>query len=184
MIHRIVSAVRKRVRLALNPLRYRLQYPEIKIGSNCDLRERLQFRTYNSGASVEIGDGCIIHHDLIVECTGSLLIGDRTHIAHHVTLSVMKHIQIGSDCLIAEMVSIRDHDHRFDRLDIPINRQGFIQDPVNIGNNVWLGAKVTVMKGVSIGDNAIVGSNAVVTKDIPANSVAVGIPARIIRIRS
>jgi acetyltransferase-like isoleucine patch superfamily enzyme len=55
--------------------------------------------------------------------------------------------------------------------------------PVRIGRNVWLGAKVTVSKGVAIGDNAIVGANAVVTHDIPPNAIAAGVPARIIRMR-
>jgi acetyltransferase-like isoleucine patch superfamily enzyme len=81
------------------------------------------------------------------------------------------------------MVSIRDHDHCFDRLDIPVREQGAVSAPITIGRNVWIGAKVTVTKGISIGDNAIVGANAVVTKDIPANAIAVGIPARVIRTR-
>jgi acetyltransferase-like isoleucine patch superfamily enzyme len=50
-----------------------------------------------------------------------------------------------------------------------------------VGNNVWVGAKATILQGVRIGDNAVIGANAVVTRDVPANTVAVGIPARVIR---
>jgi acetyltransferase-like isoleucine patch superfamily enzyme len=102
---------------------------------------------------------------------GKLHIGHRTIFGHHCTLAARDSLIIGDDCLIAEMVSIRDHDHCFDRLDVPIREQGAVSAPIKIGRNVWLGAKVTVVKGITIGDNAIVGANAVVTKDIPANAI-------------
>jgi acetyltransferase-like isoleucine patch superfamily enzyme len=136
------------------------------------------------GGHVSIGDRCILDRDMTIECRGSLTVGDRTIFGHHCTLAASESIEIGEDCLIAEMVSIRDHDHRFDRLDVPVREQGSVSAPVRIGRNVWLGAKVTVVKGVTIGDNAIVGANAVVTRDIPANAIAVGVPARVIRMRT
>ena len=91
--------------------------------------------------------------------------------------------RIGDDCLLAEMVSIRDHDHNFARLDVPIRQQGATCAPVKIGRDVWLGAKVTVLKGVSIGDGAIIGANSVVTRDVPPRAIAVGSPARVIKMR-
>ena len=118
-----------------------------------------------------------------IECRGRLEIGDRTIFGHHCTLAASECVSIGEDCLIAEMVSIRDHDHRLGRLDIPVREQGAVCAPVRIGRNVWLGAKVTVVKGGTIGDNVIVGANAVVTKDIPENTVAGGVPARVIHDR-
>jgi acetyltransferase-like isoleucine patch superfamily enzyme len=81
------------------------------------------------------------------------------------------------------MVSIRDHNHRFDKLDVPVRLQGMTSAPVRIGRNVWIGGKATITKGVSIGDNAVIGANAVVTHDIPANAIAVGVPARVIKYR-
>ena len=83
--------------------------------------------------------------------------------------------------MFAEMVSIRDHDHAFADRRRPYREQGFVAAPVHVGRNVWLGAKVTVCQGVRIGDNTVVGANAVVTRDLPANCVAVGIPARVVR---
>jgi acetyltransferase-like isoleucine patch superfamily enzyme len=96
----------------------------------------------------------------------------------------MESIEIGEDCLIAEMVSIRDHNHRFDRLDVPVRCQGMASAPIRIGRNVWIGGKATIIKGVTIGDNAVIGANAVVTHDVPANSIAVGVPARVIKVRA
>lgn len=138
--------------------------------------------TRNSGA-VSFGERCILDRSLTIESEGVLKVGDRTIFGHHCTVAAVESVEIGEDCLIAEMVSIRDHDHCFDRTDVPIRDQGSIKAPVRIGNNVWLGSKVTVVRGVSIGDNAIVGANSVVTKDIPANAIAVGAPAKVVRIR-
>ncbi len=137
-----------------------------------------------SNGKVIFGAGCAIDNDFTAEVEGVLRVGARTVFGHHCTLAARDSVEIGEDCLLAEMVSIRDHDHRFDDLEIPIREQGAVSAPVKIGKNVWLGAKVTVLKGVTIGDNAIVGANAVVTKNLPANAIAVGIPAKVIRLRT
>ena len=137
-----------------------------------------------AGARVEIGEGCVLDNDLTIECRGTLEIGRGTIFGHHCTVAALDSVVIGEDCLIAEMVSIRDHNHRFERLDVPYRDQGMEIAPVRIGRNVWLAAKVTVAAGVPIGDNTVVGANAVVTKDLPANAVAAGVPARVLRLRS
>ena len=134
-----------------------------------------------AGADAAFGAECVFDNDLTVECRGRLQVGNRVIFGHHCTVAVRNRITIGDDCMFAEMVSIRDHDHAFGDTTRPYREQGFVSAPVSIGRNVWLGAKVTVCKGVEIGDNSVVGANAVVTKDIPANSVAVGIPARVVR---
>jgi acetyltransferase-like isoleucine patch superfamily enzyme len=146
------------------------------------VRTRVEVRV-GAGGVVEFGEGCVLDRDLTVECDGVIRVGDRTIFGHHCTVAARSSVLIGEDCLIAEMVSIRDHDHRFERLDLTTREQGEVVAPVRIGRNVWLGAKVTVSKGVTIGDNAIVGANAVVTHDIPPNAIAAGVPARIIRMR-
>lgn len=116
----------------------------------------------------------------IFAAPGVLSIGKATHIGIGTVIAARQLISIGDDCLIAEYVTIRDQDHAYtDRG--PTAQNGFRTAPINIGNNVWIGAKATITKGVSIGDNAVIGANAVVTADIPANSVAVGIPARVIK---
>ncbi len=157
-------------------------HPRASIGPRCDIRQRFGL-TIGEHAVVRIGAECTIDHDVVVEAYGRIDIGARTIFGHHCTVAAQDSIVIGEDCLIAEMVSIRDHDHRFDRLDIPVRLQGATSSPVHIGRNVWIGAKATITRGVTIGDNAVIGANAVVTRDIPANAIAVGIPARVQRLR-
>ncbi|MDE3203705.1 MAG: acyltransferase [Acidobacteriota bacterium] len=132
-------------------------------------------------ASVVFGAGCVIDNRITVECRGKIEVGARTVFGHHGTLAAAELISIGEDCLIAEMVSIRDHDHSFTDIGVPYNQQGQAVAPVRIGSNVWLGCKVTVIKGVTIGNNTVVGANAVVTHDLPSDCVAAGIPARVLR---
>lgn len=112
---------------------------------------------------------------------GSLKICEKTSIGPFTIIAAMEKVTIGSNCMIAEYVSIRDHEHAYERPDLPMREQGWVIKPIEIGNNVWIGAKVTVMKGCKIGDNVIIGANSVVTRDIPPNSIAVGSPARVIR---
>jgi acetyltransferase-like isoleucine patch superfamily enzyme len=177
---RVGPALTRRLRL----LCLRIRFPRVSLGAGCDIRPGFHLLLGPRGRFIA-GDHCVVDRDMTIECRGTLEIGARTIFGHHCTLASVESVSIGSDCLIAEMVAIRDHDHRFDGpLSVPINKQGAAASPVMIGNNVWLAGKVTVLKGVTIGDNAVVGANAVVTKDIPANAVAVGVPARVIRYRS
>lgn len=161
----------------------KLRHPRARIGRKTDIRARFCLRQ-GPGAQVRIGEACVLDNDLTIECRGTLEVGRGTIFGHHCTVAALESIIIGEDCLIAEMVSIRDHNHRFARFDVPYRDQGMEVAPVRIGRNVWLAAKVTVAAGVTIGDNTVVGANAVVTRDLPANAVAAGVPARILRLRS
>jgi acetyltransferase-like isoleucine patch superfamily enzyme len=86
-------------------------------------------------------------------------------------------ISIGDDCLIGHNAVIATLQHGID----PGRRGDLIPSPVVIGRNVWLGANVTVLPGVTIGEDAVIGAGSVVTKDIPARTIAVGSPARVVR---
>jgi acetyltransferase-like isoleucine patch superfamily enzyme len=176
---RLLAGIDRRRRLYWTRLRHR----RATFGGQCDIRSGFRLRLLNGGR-LAIGRGCVLDYDLTIECEGELSVGDRTIFGHHCTLACQESLVIGEDCLIAELVSMRDHDHAFDRLDAPIRTQGVAIAPVRIGRNVWIGAKATVLRGVKIGDNTIVGANAVVTKSLPANVIAVGVPARIIRQRT
>lgn len=179
LLSRILHRLGRKLRLALA----RLMHPAVTYGRGCDLGRRVACRVL-PGGRLTIGERCVLDHDLILEAGGRLEIGDRTIFGHHSTISAREAVIIGRDCLIAELVSIRDHDHAFDRLDVPVREQGTKCAPLSIGNDVWIGAKATITKGVTIGDQAIIGANAVVTRDIPPRAVAVGIPAKVIRYRS
>lgn len=93
-------------------------------------------------------------------------------------------VTIGEYVMIGPETVVYTTGHRFDRLDVPIGKQGSIGiKPVVIGNDVWIGRRVIIMPGVTIGDGCVIGAGAVVTKDVPPYSVAGGVPARIIRSR-
>lgn len=160
----------------------RARHPHASFGAGCDVRSGLHLMTEGAGR-ISFGDRCVLDRDLTVECFGELTVGDRTVFGHRCTIGVRSRVSIGADSLIAEMVSIRDHDHRFADLHRPVRDQGVDVADVVIGRNVWLGSKVTVLKGVRIGDGAIVGAGAVVTRDIPAGAIALGVPARVLRYR-
>jgi acetyltransferase-like isoleucine patch superfamily enzyme len=119
--------------------------------------------------------------------TGSFLgpiqvtIGNNVYFGRGCHVVVRSALTIGDNCLFGEMVSIHDENHVFGRGPEPIASRGLAAAPIVVGNNVWVGAKATILQGVRIGDNAVIGANAVVTRDVPANTVAVGIPARVIR---
>lgn len=160
----------------------RLRFPRASWGRGCDVRVGLRLNLGLRG-KLRVGPEVVLDRDASIECLGRLDIGARTIFGHHCTLAAKESVHIGDDCLLAEMVSIRDHDHRFDDFDTPIREQGASCAPVWIGNNVWLAARVVVVKGVTIGDGAIVGAGAVVTKDIPPGAIAVGVPARVVKMR-
>ncbi|MCQ1948746.1 sugar O-acetyltransferase [Arthrobacter sp. zg-Y859] len=86
-------------------------------------------------------------------------------------------IRIGDDCLIGHNVVLATLNHDLS----PAHRADMHPAPVTLGRNVWLGSNVTVLPGVTIGDDSVVAAGAVVTKDVPARSLAVGSPARVIR---
>lgn len=90
-------------------------------------------------------------------------------------------IHISSDCLIGPRVIFRTVNHKFTDIRRTKKLQGQIIGDILIGKNVWVGANVTVLSGVTIGENSVIGAGAVVTKSIPKNSVAVGIPAKVIK---
>jgi len=133
------------------------------------------------GATARLADGVIIDRSADITAKyGTLAIGSRSYLGQFCVICARESITIGADCLIAEHVSIRDQDHRFGH-GLTTAKAGFTTAPILIGNNVWIGAKATVIKGVTIGDNVVVAANSVVTHDIPSNVVVAGVPARILR---
>ncbi|MFE4673823.1 sugar O-acetyltransferase [Streptomyces sp. NPDC056723] len=126
-----------------------------------------------------VGEGVEVRPPLYVDYGSNITIGARTFVNYHLTALDVARITIGEDCQIGPNVQLLTPTHpvepqpRRDKLEAAL--------PVTIGDNVWLGGGVIVCPGVSIGDNSVIGAGAVVTKDIPANVVAVGNPARSVR---
>lgn len=107
----------------------------------------------------------------------SLSIGNNTRIEHGVHIYVASDMMIGDFVMIASGCLVSDNNHGLNPAIGPYICQPLAAKRTIIGNNVWLGENVAVLAGVTIGDNAIIGSNSVVTRDIPANTISVGIPA-------
>jgi acetyltransferase-like isoleucine patch superfamily enzyme len=114
---------------------------------------------------------------------GTLSVGDKCVLGRGVSINCYLDIEIGAGVLFADDIYISDFDHKFADLTVPIKDQGIAKSRVRIEPDAWLGTKVTVARGVVVGAGAVVGANAVVTHDLPAYSVSVGVPARVIKDR-
>ena len=110
-----------------------------------------------------------------IEIGSKLSIHENSTIAAHGGISIGSNVSIGSNCIISSS------NHNFQNPSIPIKNQGISLQKVSIGNNVWIGARVTILAGVKIGDNCIIGASSVVTRNIDNNSIAVGSPAKKIK---
>jgi len=126
-----------------------------------------------------LGEGAWIKPPLAVDYGENLHVGARTFVNSNLTALDVARITIGEDCQIGPNVQLLTPTHPVD----PQPRRDKLEaaQPITIGDNVWLGGGVVVCPGVSIGENTVVGAGAVVTRDLPANVVAVGNPARVIR---
>lgn len=126
-----------------------------------------------------LGEDAHIKPPLYVDYGTFITVGARTFINYNLTALDVAPITIGEDCQIGPNVQLLTPTHpvepqpRRDRLEAA--------KPISIGDNVWLGGGAIVLPGVTIGDNSVIGAGAVVTRDVPANSVAVGNPARVVR---
>lgn len=118
------------------------------------------------GTPLEIKDGTVINGPMVIKGSGNVAIGKYGGIAENLYIISSNHIMNQAD--VAGPFA--------NNLDIS-------KGPVYIGNNVWIGDNVTILSGVTIGDGAVIGAGSIVTKDIPAFGVAVGVPARLIRVR-
>jgi acetyltransferase-like isoleucine patch superfamily enzyme len=109
-------------------------------------------------------------------------IGEYSYISEWCHLS--QFTRIGRYCSIGNLVTIGAKRHPFSGLtSFPLEGGEWIQEPTNVGNDVWIGSGATILAGLTIGDGAIVGANSVVTKDVPPYAIVAGVPARILRYR-
>jgi acetyltransferase-like isoleucine patch superfamily enzyme len=133
---------------------------------------------------IELGRWSWLGHGTKIRChEGVVSVGAKTVLGQDCTISAYQHVSIGRECVIADRVMLIDFDHGTVEVDRPIRLQGIYKRDVRVGNNVWIGYGACILRGVTVGDNAVIGTNSVVTKDVPANAVVGGVPARVLRMR-
>jgi len=174
------------LRLLISLLYTKLFYPKARI-------IRLPFDIRNRhgvliGKNLTTGFGCRIEAHPPTSGEKVIIFGDNVQINDYVHIAASEKVSIGSNVLIASKVYISDLNHgnyrgsNADSPMIPPNDRALSSRPVVIEDNVWLGENVCVMAGVTIGFGSIIGASSVVSKDIPKYSIAVGSPAKVIKV--
>jgi acetyltransferase-like isoleucine patch superfamily enzyme len=128
------------------------------------------------GEKVRI-DGRTVPVEMVAHQGARLTVGARTYLNYGVSLSAHQEVTIGENCLIGNYVNVLDSDYH----DLRDRSKPGESAPVIIEDDVWLATRTLVLKGVRIGKGAVVGAGSVVTSDIPAGTLAFGVPARVIR---
>ena len=168
----IVADVRLRQRIMRDHPGFVIEKDTIVLGYD---RERLisSKARVSRGAILSFGDDVTGH--------GEIAIGDNTWIGQYNNLRASKNaaIRIGRNCIVSQFCSLVGANHAMDAR-LPIMKQPLASDKrgIRLGDDVWLGAGVTVLPGVNIGDGAVIGAGSVVTRDVPNNEIWLGVPAR------
>jgi len=112
-----------------------------------------------------------------------ITIGNNVGIGEFAYLGGGGGLEIGDDCIVGQYLSCHPENHNYESQTELIRQQGVNRQGIKIGKNCWIGSKVTILDGVTIGDNCIIAAGAVVSKSMPANSVIGGVPAKILKSR-
>lgn len=165
-----------------------------EVGCNMTIQRPLHLEG-NGIDCIHIGSNTTIQANTVLGCRRSygkdkgfepeIRIGDNCSLGEYCHITAIRHISIGDGLLTGRFVFIGDNAHGGLSLEEaiipPAKRHLKSKGDIVIGKNVWLGDKVTVLSGVTIGDNVIVAANAVVTHDLPSNCVAAGSPAKVVK---
>lgn len=151
----------------------------VKFGRSIGVGPRVRVRVA-AGGSLEIGDRSYLDEGVVLQVgpKARLVIGAGCFLGHHCTIAAEELVVLGNGTFLAEMVSVRDHDHV---VGAPPSIGGLVSSPVVIAEDVWIGSKATVLRGVSIGGGAVVGAHALVRTDVPPSHLAAGVPASVRR---
>ena len=153
------------------------------IGKNCKIHPTALFMT-PAGGTISIGDEVEISPGVVLSPYGGLIeIGNRVYIGPYSVVYGQGGLRVGDKTLIASHVVLIPSNHNFENPDVPIRDQRERNLGVTIGEDCWIGAHASVLDGVNVERGCVIGANSVVTKSLPANSIAVGVPARVIGMR-
>lgn len=125
-----------------------------------------------------VGERFMIIPPFSTDCGLNTTIGANVFINQGCHFMDMGGITIGDDVMIGPKVNLVSSGHPVSPAE---RRNGIVAKPITIGTNVWIGAAATILPGVTIGDNAVVAAGAVVSRDVPANTLAAGVPARVLK---
>ena len=157
---------------------------KIFLGKNVFVGEGCWIGIGTSKGSLTVGDNCFVAHRCTLAAQGgNIEIGNHVHMSRNSYVNGIGGVRIGDDSMFGPNVVLISGSHIYIDREIPIRLQGSENKEIVIEKNVWIAANVSIMPGVRIGEGSVIGSGAVVTKDIPPYSVAVGVPARVIKKR-
>lgn len=155
----------------------------LTIGNSCYI-DALSKNGITVGNNVTIRDGTIIECTSVIRLIAEgVIIGNNVGISQNCFIAARGMIKIGNDVIIGPGVSLFSENHKFDNIEIPIVNQGETRANLTINDDVWIGAKATILAGVTIGAHSVVAAGSVVTKDVPEYSVVAGVPAKVIKMR-
>jgi acetyltransferase-like isoleucine patch superfamily enzyme len=164
-----------------------IHHNNLSLGRNIFIDDRCLIYKARNGGPVNLGNKVCIYRDTIIETgqNGYFLMGDHSSIHPRCQINAyLEPILIGQNVMIAANCSLFSYDHGI-AAGVPIREQPLSsRGPIIIGNEAWIGTRAIVLSGVSIGEGAVIGAGSVVTRDIPAGAIAVGNPAKVIRLRS
>lgn len=162
---------------------------KISIGKSAFIGDNVEINAL-SKQGVVFGNNVSILKNTIIECTGvlqnlgeGLIVGNNVGIAQNCFIQVRGKVHIGNNVIFGPNVSIFSENHVFDNPDLPVSKQGVTRKGVTINDGVWLGTRVVILDGVTVGENSIVAAGSIVNKDVPSYSIVGGVPAKVIRNR-
>lgn len=163
---------------------------QVKAGRNLILEKDVHLNAL-SESGIVIGDNVTISKNSVLVCTGvvakkgkGIRIGNNSAIGAQSFLGGQGGIVIGDDVIMGPQVRIFSENHNFKDDDMPIRKQGESRLGISIESNCWIGAGVTILDGVTIASGCVVAAGSVVTKSLPRNSVAIGMPAKVVKSRT
>ena len=160
--------------------------PTIRLGLNVYIDKQVEIYQEGGSGPVEVGDRVCLYEDthILVGQGGSLQIGAGSNIHRGCQIESYKEpIQIGARVGISARCTLLSFDHGISSTHHYADQELVSKGPIILEDDVWLGYRVIVLSGVRIGKGAVIGAGSVVTKDVPGNAIAVGVPARVVRMR-
>lgn len=156
-----------------------------KVGKGCSIRPVLNTHHQENislGSDVSMGLFCWVGTNIDLKTRPELIIGNRVHIGAYAMIIAANKIKIGNNVLLSERVTILDHAHAYEDINLPVIDQPIMgKGEIIIEDECFIGINSVIIGNLKIGKHAVIGANSVVTHDVPAYTVVAGSPAKIIK---